>query len=256
MSKEADPNSKILETGSIYFFYRPKIGKEDVKSTSQVQRFHIVLSPQGKKEYRLLTVGKKELPEIGKKEQYWGFVQKYGEKPEEVEDELDPGKYETKTRGERKIPAARPVGEGVYAIAIHENDHTHLAYLLEFPKEEKEVQKAFNIKKQGSYIINVKNPNTSSPPGVGLGADQKADFPENLQKKFENRRFYMINPPEFLNYQGAEIILIGAKEDIGKELGIKADLEKETNYEADIFKDLKLEKEQHPLEPLFKGKWE
>ncbi len=35
--------------------------------------------------------------------------------------------YETKTRGTRKVAAARAVGEGTYAILPH-GDHTHLAY--------------------------------------------------------------------------------------------------------------------------------
>jgi len=40
----------------------------------------------------------------------------------------------------------------------HEQGHTHLAYVLELPKELGEVQKAFHIHEEGSFIISVKNP--------------------------------------------------------------------------------------------------
>lgn len=41
-----------------------------------------------------------------------------------------------------------------------------------------------------------------------------------------------------------------------KELGIELKPEDETESSADVFKDLKLERERHPVKPLFKGKWE
>jgi hypothetical protein len=52
-----------------------------------------------------------------------------------------------------------------------------------------------------------------------------------------------------------EIVLIGAGEDVSKELGVLLDPQRETLETAEIFNDLRLERSQHPLEPLFKGKW-
>ena len=70
------------------------------------------------------------------------------------------------------------------------------------------------------------------------------------------RKFADCDPPDFLDYEGAELILIGAKEDPRKELGIQLEAEQETEKSADIFTDLKMKRSEHPAAPLFGGKWE
>src|SRR6188472_2055970 len=52
----------------------------------------------------------------------------------------------------RKGDAARPVGEGKYAIVKHQN-HAELAYILEMPKEPGEAQRELGIEKEASYIV-------------------------------------------------------------------------------------------------------
>lgn len=54
---------RTLERGNIYFFYRPKIGVEHPESESQIQRFFMVMSPDKELHYRLIVMGKKELPD-------------------------------------------------------------------------------------------------------------------------------------------------------------------------------------------------
>jgi hypothetical protein len=68
--------------------------------------------------------------------------------------------YETKTRGHRVNPAARPVGEGVYTLVRHHSGtrtDIRLVYKLEYPGPHKkhEPQDALNIEDQASYIIQV-----------------------------------------------------------------------------------------------------
>jgi hypothetical protein len=69
MVKE-DNRSDIIEKGDIFFFYRPKVGTEEVENIRDVQRFYMVTSPEvvkNKKKkdiYRLFLVGQKQLPEI------------------------------------------------------------------------------------------------------------------------------------------------------------------------------------------------
>ncbi len=249
------PKSEVLERGNIYFIYRPKVEEEEVKGLDEVQRFYMVLSPEGKKVYRLIVVGRQVLPDVGEGERSWGFVEKVGRKAEEVADELEGKEYRTKTRGERELPSARPAGEGVYAITRH-GDHTHLAYSLELPERRGEVQEAFRIEDEASYIITIKNPEKPSPRGAGLRGGKKADFPKRLMEKFDGRRFSDADPPDFLDYEGAEMILIGASEEPVRDLGLKLKPEDESESSADVFKDLKLEREKHPVEPLFKGRWE
>lgn len=248
---------KTLERGSIYFLFRPKVEKESPRSLEDVQRMLVVLSPEGRRPYRLLVIGRKQLPgpEQRGRERNWGFVDQVSDDAESIEERLDPESYATKTRGERRIPAVRPVGEGVYRVVRH-GDHTHLAYALELPKKTGEAQEAFNLEKEANYIISVKNPEKGAPPGAGLSGGERARFPASLQEKFRDRRFCELDPPDFLDYEGAEFVLISAREDVRETLGIELEAEDEDARTADIFKDLKMEKSVHPLRPLFGGEWE
>jgi hypothetical protein len=113
------PKAHFLERGNIYFAYRPKVEEQVAHGFDDVQRVYVVLSPRGKASYRLIVIGQKKLPAVTGRgdRKAWGFVEAVASRPEDVEDELDPRRYFTKTRGERQQPAARPAGEGVYTIA-------------------------------------------------------------------------------------------------------------------------------------------
>lgn len=247
--------AQVLERGDIYFVYRPRVDEETVEGFADVQRTYMILSPSGRGRHRLIVLGQKRLPEAhtgGRR--VWGFVDKVGRRPEEVEDELERAVYGTKTLGVREQPAARPAGEGVYAIVRHD-DHTHLAYALELPRRPGDVQEELRIEPQASYVISVKNPEAPSPPGVGLPAERRAAFPEQLQQVFRGRRFAAADPPALLDHEGAEVMLVGTDEDVAEDLGIRLDPQRETEHTAEIFNQLRMEKDQHPTEPLFRGEW-
>ena len=54
--------SSIIEQGDIFFFYRPKVGAEEVSSVEDVQRFYMITSPEEKdSKYRLFVLGQKQL---------------------------------------------------------------------------------------------------------------------------------------------------------------------------------------------------
>jgi hypothetical protein len=247
---------ETLERGNIYFFYRPKVQEKKPNSPEDIQRFYMILSPEGKERFRMAVIGSKKLPDTEKKRQrYWGFIEIVRQSPNFIREELSGHRYETKTRGERYLPPARPAGEGVYRLISH-HDHTHLVYELELPRQPREVQEELQIEAQGSYIISIKNPETSSPPGTGLRPQDKVTFPKYLQEKFSGRRFSEANPPSFLDKEGAEFVMISAETDVIKELGIELNSEEESADSADIFRELKLDREKLPTEPLFHGKWE
>jgi hypothetical protein len=42
---------------------------------------------------------------------------------------------------------------------------------------------------EASFVVQVKNPDTPTPPYVGLGNRQKPSYPENLKRVFHGRRF-------------------------------------------------------------------
>jgi hypothetical protein len=248
--------ANVLERGNIYFVYRPKVEHASAKGIEDIQRFFVILSPFGNARYRLIVIGRKRLPAIGDThERNWGFVQKVASNPHDIEDELDRLTYSTATRGERHVSSARPAGEGIYAIARHD-DHTHLAFALELPERPGEVQEELNIPRQGSYIIIVKNPDMDAPPGVGLQEEERADLPQRLRERFHGRRFIPVDPPDFLDREGAEFVLIGADEHVFEELGVRLNPEHETLETAELFNDLHMERSEHPLKPLFEGRWQ
>jgi hypothetical protein len=247
---------QVLERGDIYFVYRPRVEQKSAAGIEDIQRFFVILSPRGRHLHRLIVIGRKRLPEIEDvHERNWGFVQTVARNPDELEGELGRIVYDTKTRGERHLAPARPAGEGVYAIVNHDG-HTHLAFELELPAQPGEVQEELNIPKQASYIIAIRNPDIATPPGLGLPDEERPELPDRLQARFRGRRFVPADPPDFLDREGAECVLIGADEDVSEELGLTLNAQHETMKTAEIFNELHLEPREHPLKPLFEGKWQ
>lgn len=245
----------VIERGDVFFFYRPKVDKGEARSVDDVQHVHLVLRPDGRKDkVRLLVLGRKWLPPPDpRRGRTWGFVELVAP-PERVHERLDEERYRTKTRGERELAPERPAGEGRYAIVRH-GDHTHFAYRLELPEEPGEAQRELGIGKEASFILSVKNPEKPSPPEAGLSPEREASFPPALMETFRDRRFAPADPPDFLDHEGAEFVLIGARRDAEEELGIRLDAERETLRSAEIFRGLLRDREAHPLEPLLEGEW-
>src|SRR5437763_6151487 len=167
----------VLQSGSVYFFYRPKVEN----SLKEVQRFFLVLQPQKQSKYQLLIVGKKQLPLV-EKGSYFLFLEAIKNNKGELLSALGEKHYSTKTRGERTLPVSHCLGLGKYLLVSH-NNHTHFIYHLTNPSQVKEIQKEFNLQKEDDYLINIKNPQAATPPGVGLTEKQKVKFPATLQTK-------------------------------------------------------------------------
>ncbi len=245
---------EVLERGDIFFLYRPAVEEEEPKGLVDVQRFFMVLRPEGETKFRLLVIGRKRLPDVGEHERFWGFVDRVEDSAEALERSLRASEYETKTRGERHEPAVRRAGEGVYAITL-EAGQMHLSYALELPEHPSDVQRAFKIAPEASFALSIKNPEASTPPGVGLPEDRKAEFPEELMAEFRDRRFER-EDVRMLDYPGAEFILVGARLNPESAYGVELPAEEENNERAEIIRDLRMTKSQHPVKPLFEGKWE
>ena len=125
--------SAEFERGDIFFFYRPRVSIDELRSLEDVQRFFLVLHPQGSSCVREIVVGSKRLPDMERHERAWALVARVSDSVD-FRDELEPRTYQTKTRGERMQPEPRPAGERRYMIVDH-GCHTHLAYALELPSE-------------------------------------------------------------------------------------------------------------------------
>ncbi|KAF7088627.1 hypothetical protein CFC21_091714 [Triticum aestivum] len=289
-----DPKVEIQEKGEVFFFYRPKVDKEEAHSPDDVQRMYVVLRPEsapdraveekqapdsgkegkkrktrhggdekgqadggnegghGKEEVnveekpllRLIVMGKKSLPDPAKHGRpFWGYVDLVTTDIEDVKDALKGAEYDTATRGKRHQSAARAMGEGVYRIVKHEGrggrPHTHLVYKLELPSRGEgavgEPQEAMNVEPEASFLVQIKNPEQrgggrGGGGGGGFGGLQgkrKAAFPEHLQGRFGSNRYAPADPPDLLNYEGCELLLISASDDVEEELGLELQTETE-----------------------------
>jgi hypothetical protein len=260
-SSVTSAQSTILEQGDIFFFYRPKVRSEKVESIDDVRRFFLVLAPEstGKKNlYRLLVIGKKSLPAIKEtearsSERYWARVGGIFEDPTQLTKELLSKEF-------REGDMARPVGEGKYAIVSHSN-HTELAFVLELPKELGEAQKELGIEKEASYIITVINPKIPKREEYLSTTEDPPKYPESILDDFSTDENFvpLSRNLRFIDYQNAQIILIGAREGkdtLTQELGITVENERENDNSADIFTRLKIRKDQVPIKPLIQGKLE
>jgi hypothetical protein len=281
MSKHEDV--KILEQGDIFFFYRPKVNSKEIKSIDDIRRFYMVLCPEDeqkiidnntnndtttkdKKLYRLFVIGKKSLPEIRKtkarsSERFWAQVGGIFYESKKLGEDLASEEF-------RKGDAARPVGEGKYAIIEHQN-HTELAFILEMPQEIGEAQKELGIEKEATYIITVINPNKSVPESYSTAEAERPKYPEDIEKYLINsqKRFISLSQNlNLINYQNAQVVLIGAREGkdiIKQEIGLDIETEDEGEDKknlllssSDIFTKLKLRKEQVPIKPIIEGKFQ
>jgi hypothetical protein len=235
-----------IEKGDIYFFYRNKIDVEKAKSRDDIQRFYMITIPDKKTKGRLFLIGKKRLPEIIKNiskstERQW-LLNYNTDKPEKIGEDLYPVDYETKTRGKQVRSEAIPAGVGRYIIFSNHDSKTELAYKLELPEKIGKAQKELGILPEASYIISVKNPDVK----VSGFPDESPKYPKYLKKKFADERWINISDQSLLDYENAQIVLIGAHKSLD-EIGIKI------TGKSKMFSKLNLDKNKWPLDSLEKG---
>jgi len=263
---QKQPGVRVLEAGNIVFFYRPKKGVQHPKRPDDLERAYFMLFPDDQKHHqnRLLNVAHGVFPEIVPgaalpEERDWAFVEDVSHDPraivEDLEKDVSPA---TGPTGGRNRPWARIAGEGHYAI-VHHEDHTHLVYFLHQPSKPGKVQKDLEIKPEASYIISVKQP--FAPSEINL--EDKPSYPDDLAKKFDGHGFIPAEPTSYLDYRWTQILLIGARENVEKELGITLDPNRENQAEPVALQFLRQEaQEAHTkwhvdiFEPMCQGRWE
>jgi hypothetical protein len=247
----------ILERGDIFFLYRPRVDEEQVAGLEGVQRLVVVLRPDRGRVYRRILIGRKRFPDpdAAGTQRYWAFVERVGRRAEEVSEDLGREQRQTRTRGTRVQPEARPAGEGRYAIVDHDG-HSHLVYELELPDQLGSVQRDLQIRPEASYILTVINPRRPAPPAIGPRLSRRAELPEELIERFGERRFVPATP-ELLDHEGVELVLIAAGRDVrGAEAeDLDLDAERETRATAELIRELELSPHDRPTEPLTTGEW-
>lgn len=262
---QAHSDVSILEKGNIFFFYRPKEGISHPHSPNDFERAYFMLLPDDQQHHqnRLFDVAHGVFPWIkpGKalpEERDWAFVMDVNHDPKAVLQDLEKNVQSAPgPSGRRARPWARPAGEGRYALATHDG-HTHLVYYLGMPKQPGTVQDELKVDQEASYIISVKQP--YAPSEIQLS--EKPSYPADLRNMFDGHGWIPVVPTDFLDYQYTQILLIGARKDVQKELGITLDADKE-NAAAKVVLQMLHEDAKHAksygidlLEPLKQGNWE
>ena len=206
-SQHQQNQTEILEYGDIYFFYRPKVRSEKVKSIEDVRRFFMITASEQRANnsnsdnqiHRLFVVGKKSLPTIRKSEaraseRFWARIGGVFKNANELTKELLSDEF-------RRGDAARPVGEGKYALVKYQN-HAEIAYILELPKEPGEAQKELGIEKEASYVISVISPKIPAPAGYP-STEEPPKYPEEVLKELGNTENFipLSNDTKLIDYK-------------------------------------------------------
>lgn len=262
-----DNQGTILERGAAYFFFRVKVDVGDEpEGIDDIAKFELILVPRDQQttRFRHIDIGRKQLPdtESGNHRPYWAAVTSTGEDLTKIGEGLASKSYETKTRGPRTMPAARPAGRGTYLIHVEgerSKRSTHLCYVLTDPEEPGPVQQELSIYKEGAFGISVKDPHADGPAGATLKPSRRADYPKELQDLFRTK-FRLIEPPTFLDYDGAELLLIPSKRHIADEVGpaeaekLEDEADNDHAKHKDMFKELHLDHKEFPTAAL-QGEW-
>ena len=238
----AEITGTVVERGSLAFVFRPKVEQEAVRRLADVERFHLVMQPDGRGLWRLIVLGRKRLPGVSAHETLWGFVDAVERDRAAVRAAFAARTYMTKTRGERHLAAGRAAGEAGYAL-VRSGGQLSLAYRLHRPETPGPAQRALRILPEASYALSIKNPEALGAPM--LDEDRAAHLPRRVQARFRDRRFEGDDPAP-LDYAGTEILLIGASKQAGE-----APLE----GHADALRLIGAKPGTPEAEPLLEGDW-
>jgi hypothetical protein len=183
---------EILERGDLSCFFRPRVQPAEAPVTTLgVQSFFLVLSA-AHGIHRRIRVGRKRMP-VASGERLWARVERTGTLQHVLADQLEPEEYRTKTRGDRYQPGARPIAQGCYAFARHD-DHVHLVYRLD--RFEPEVPDEVRLPEAGNDLVLFER----VPPSAAVWTTE--------------------GQPALLDEDGQEIVLVGVGDDPEHELGI------------------------------------
>ena len=106
-------------------------------------------------------------------------------------------------------------------------------------------------------MISVINPKRPAPTGYP-STEEPPKYPDEVLNEFDETENFvpLARNTKFIDYENAQIILIGAREGrdvIKSEIGMDI---QESPQCADIFSKLNLSKDQVPIRPLTEGKLE
>jgi hypothetical protein len=152
------------------------------RSFAEVQRFFVLLAPDGKPIVRRIAIGRKRMPDPTKHDKEWAYVDRIGESFGELLRDVAGGGYETKTAGWRTQAGPSEIARGTYEIRPHD-DHVHLDWVLD---DAPALDDLF-LAERGSMIAAVFNPEAKwriERDGDPDGPREPSIYPDDLQEKF------------------------------------------------------------------------
>jgi len=207
----------ILEEGEIFFFYRPRIARETAEGIEDAARFFMVLHPLRKSRYRLILLGKaRQTTFESGTPQLQASIGKVMSTLDELRAELVEREHWSRVSGMQIRPAALQAAEGIYALLKY-RDNTHLIYALDYPIRESGILDEMGVALEGGYTASVLNPDSIEQAGMA----KHPEFPRHLQERFGGRGSIPVDPVEFLNEEGAELILTGVGKEPSEEDGME-----------------------------------
>jgi len=200
---------EALEIGDLSFYVRHKVispgENTQIRNQGEIQHLYMLLHAKGTKIYRLLIIGKKELPAIEEREKHWAIIDLVTKDRVKIAEILEKDVYGTVTRGERVQPEAVLVAKGEYSVKF-DGRQTILSYKLKQDNLLSQLKADLNIVNHGNYILSVKNPELNPPDNP----QKLPAYPSKLRKQFKDLHFIAANPIELINYVNTQVILIGA----------------------------------------------
>lgn len=219
-----DANTDILEKGAVHFVYRG--GDEAGRGSGRpaVERFHMVLHPEGGRLLRLTVIGRKRLPTPDDPERNWGFVQSVCASPAQA----------TALLSEHRC---RLAAQGAYAF-LRLGATLRLIYAIDHPAAPGRLQSALNIGTDSAMVVSITPPERRGP------APEDARDPRRL----------LPHDPGLLDFEGTEFVLISADERAPREPSPDPAPEAAEAAEvARILRQLRFAHARHPVAPLLPG---
>lgn len=200
-----------LERGRARFFVRPRVMLPAARSLVDVQRFFVLLAPDGRPLVRRIAIGRKRMPDPTRRDKEWAYVDRVGASFSELLRDVAGGSYETKSAGWRTQAGPHEIARGTYVLRPH-GDHVHFDWTLDEPP----LLDDLFLAGRGSMIAAVFNPEAKWRIDRGGGDDgprEPSIYPDELQARFEDKRFAPLDPV-FMDYEGCEICFIGREVDV------------------------------------------
>lgn len=133
---------EILEQGAVSFVAVPRAGGGGADGARRVDRFFVVLAPEGKRPLRRLAVRRRHLPDAGRGQRFFAHVDRLAGAP---------GRLTEDVRGAPGA-SAHVLAVGRYALARH-SDHVHLAYALARACGRGALAASLGIAPGGSFVL-------------------------------------------------------------------------------------------------------